>query len=234
MTRLLEIDAVTKTYGSDRALASASVTVDVGRIHALVGRNGSGKTTLLRVGAGLERPDAGFVRYRGRLRQRPKLHRLARDGVFFLPADGLLSPRWTVRSHLRRVGAPEVETLPRDLDIAPWLDRRPAQLSRGQRRLVEVTVALVREPRCLLADEPLLGLAPKVAKRVMERLGRLARTGCGILVSGQEVRQLLMMADEVTWLEAGSTQNLGPVEEAVATHDLLRRFLRVDDREPLN
>lgn len=231
MTRVLELDSIGKKYGPDRALASASVALDGGRIHALVGRNGSGKTTLLRIAAGLERADTGFVRYRGRLRERPRLHRLAREGLFFLPAEGLLVRGWTVRTHLGRAGAPDVDALADEMDLVPLLERRPHDLSAGERRIVEVAVALARHPRCLLADEPLSGLAPIVARRVAEGLRRLAAEGGAVLVSGQSVRLLLDIADDVTWLEAGSTRRLGPPDRAGATRAFRRRFLGVDAPE---
>lgn len=231
MTRLLELDSIGKRYGPDRALVSASIAVERGRIHALVGRNGSGKTTLLRIAAGLEAADTGFVRYRGRLRARPRLHRLAREGLFFLPAEGLLVRGWTVRTHLGRAGAPDVDALAAEMDLVPLLDRYPRGLSAGERRIAEVAVALARHPRCLLADEPLSGLAPIAAERVVHGLRRLAAEGCAVLVSGQRVRSLLEIADDVTWLEAGSTRRLGPPDRARAAGAFRRRFLRVDDPE---
>lgn len=225
MTELLVLDSVTKAYGRDRVLSSASVRVREGTIHAVVGRNGAGKTTLLQIASGLVRADQGFIRFRGDLIGRPRLHRMARRGFFYLPQRGLLIGRWTVRTHLETAGSGEVGDLPDDLRLRELLGRRAEELSGGERRRVALGIMLAADPECIAADEPFRGLAPKDVRRVGHHLRRLARRGCGLIVTGHEVEEVFRVADEVTWLDGGSSRYLGTPSDAEEVHAFRRRYL---------
>ncbi|MGH7553098.1 MAG: ATP-binding cassette domain-containing protein, partial [Longimicrobiales bacterium] len=89
--RVLFVDSVSKSFGERRVLSNASAWVWAGRISALLGRNGCGKSTLLKIAAGQLKPDNGAVDLLGDRTYRPRLHRLARRGLFYLPERGLLS-----------------------------------------------------------------------------------------------------------------------------------------------
>lgn len=225
MTELLVLDSVTKAYGRDRVLSSASVRVREGAIHAVAGRNGAGKTTLLQIASGLVRADQGFVRFRGEPIERPRLHRMARRGFFYLPQRGLLLGRWTVRMHLRSAGSGDIGDLPDDLRLRELLDRRADELSGGERRRVALGVMLAADPDCVAADEPFRGLAPEDVRRVGHHLRRLARGGCGLIVTGHEVQEVFRVADEVTWLDGGSSRYLGTPSDAERVEAFRRRYL---------
>lgn len=225
MKELAAVESVSKSYGRHRVLSSVSLTVRPGRVHALMGRNGSGKTTLLQIACGVERADHGFVRYGGRVMERPRLHRLARRGLWFLPHEGLLTGSWTVGAHLRRVGAGRPVRAARELGIEGLLERSPDQLSGGERRRVELALVQVRKPDCLLADEPFRGLAPVAAREVGRRLRRLAARGCGVLVTGHEVPDVLDIADEVSWLRGGRVRHLGTPSAARSVAGFRERYL---------
>lgn len=225
MTELLALDSVTKAYGRDRVLSSASVRVREGTIHAVAGRNGAGKTTLLQIASGLVRADQGFVRFRGELIERPRLHRMARRGFFYLPHRGLLIGRWTVRTHLESAGSGDVGDLPEDLRLRELLGRRVEELSGGERRRVALGVMLAADPECIAADEPFRGLAPKDVRRVGRHLRRLAQRGSGLIVTGHEVQEVFRVADEVTWLDGGSSRYLGTPSDARQVDAFRRRYL---------
>lgn len=226
MKPVLCADSIGKRFWGREVLASATLRVRPGAVTALLGRNGAGKTTLLRVAAGRLRADRGFVRFGGRHVRWPLLHRLARRGLFYLPARGLLSGPHTVRSHLamaaRRFGREGRGEVSRRFELGAVLDAGPDELSGGERRRAEVAVAFLREPVCLLADEPFLGLAPRHVGLVARALRDLAERGTGVAVTGHETGALLDLAGHVTWLSSGTTRELGSSEEA-RRHPAFRR-----------
>jgi ABC-type multidrug transport system ATPase subunit len=226
--RILFIDAIGRTFGDRRVLSSATAWAHAGRVTALLGRNGCGKTTMLRIATGQVRPDYGTIRFRGRSYQRPRLHRLARAGLFYLPERGLLSWTATVRGQLalvaRRFGGDADEALDRS-GLGHVADQLPQNLSSGERRRAEVALAWIRRPACLLADEPFHGIAPIDMERVADCLRDLRRLGCAILVTGHEVRVLLDLADDVIWMTAGTTHALGSPGQAERHHQFSREYL---------
>jgi ABC-type multidrug transport system ATPase subunit len=223
---VLEADSIGKTFGRRRILTAASVRVFAGCVTALLGRNGCGKSTLLRTMIGFTRADWGSVHCNGRRVERPALHRLARHGVFYIPERNLLTRTHTVARHFaslqRTFPAAVVRTAIEHFRIGDLLDRLPRQLSTGERRRVEIALAFAREPRCLLADELFLGLAPRDAETIAAAVRDFAKRGCGVLVTGHEVDSLLAIADAVVWMVAGTTHSLGPPEAALL-HDQFRR-----------
>lgn len=227
--RVLVADSVGKRFGRRQVLKAATLTAPERRVTALLGRNGSGKTTLLRVAAGLLRPDYGTVRIDGEVYESPRLARVARRGVFFLPERDLLpawpTVTWLVRTVARRYGASDGIRLLRCLELRRIADRRVRELSSGERRRVELAVAVARRPRCLLADEPLLGIPPRDRAVVRRELRALADAGCAVVVTGHEVRGILELADAVTWLTGGTTLHLGTPEEAVQHPEFRSRYL---------
>jgi ABC-type multidrug transport system ATPase subunit len=230
--RVLLVDCIGKTFGERRVLSNATVWAQAGIITALLGRNGCGKSTALRIAVGQVHADYGSVRFAGETFLRPRLHRLARRGLFYLPERGLLAWTRTVGEHLDLVGGrfghdatPVIELL----QLGPLLDALPATLSTGERRRADIALALLREPVCLLADEPLQGIAPRDVELICAALRALAGRGTGVLVTGHEVRALLELADEVIWMTAGTTHALGSPVQAAA-HDQFRREYLGPDR----
>lgn len=226
---LLAVDTVGKSYRGRKVLSAASLSVDAGAITFLAGRNGTGKTTLLRICAGWAAPDYGTIRIDGQTYPRAWLHRLARRGVFYLPAGSMLSPTFTVRQHLiavaKRCGTDGIEQVAEVLGISEFLDAVPLELSGGERRRAGVALALVRRPRCLLMDEPLRGVAPRDTETIIAALRQLADSDCGILVTGHDLPVLLAAADRVVWLTAGTTYPLGSPAEARSDPRFRKEFL---------
>lgn len=222
---LLAAEGIGKSFGRRTVLKSASLWASEGRVTGLFGRNGCGKTTLLRIASGCLGADHGVVRFDGTSSERPRLAALARAGLFFLPQEGLLSPAFTVRQHVEAFGvrfAAPVTSVVDALGLHPILGRRGGELSTGERMRASLALAVVRRPRCLLADEPLTGLAPKDRERVAAILRGMAAEGSAVVVTGHEAWELLELADDVIWNVAGTTHHLGPPAEARA-HDQFRR-----------
>ena len=210
-------------------LTAASVRVRPGRITALLGRNGCGKTTLLKILIGFQRADHGRVEFAGSWTERPRLDSLAARGLFFIPDRDLLTRNRTVREHIellgRRFGKTDAGDAIRATGIGGVLDQRPGTLSGGEQRRSEIALALLREPTCLIADEPFMGIAPNDAEMMSAALRRLANAGCGLLITGHEVETLLDLADDVVWMTAGTTHPLGPPADARHHHSFIRDYL---------
>ena len=230
-------DSITRSFGQRRVLNAATLWARRARIGALLGRNGSGKTTLMRIAAGLLRADQGVILFDGEALSRPRLHQLARLGLFLLPERGLLPREPTVGALLGIVAEAfgsqaRLESVVERLRIGELLEQLPATLSGGEQRRVEVAVATARAPRVLLADEPFMGIAPADAEIIAAALRRLAADGCAIVVSGHEVEQVLDIADEVIWITAGTTHSLGSADEARGHWQFQREYLGPLQRRP--
>lgn len=226
---IFRADSITRTFGDRQVLKSASVWAWKGRITVLLGRNGCGKSTMLKIATGRLRGDQGATHYDGRVYLRPRLPVLARRGLFYLPSQDLLSTRLTVRQQIEavewRFRTGRAEDVVDRLGIRRVLDQVGAELSGGERRRAEVALALVRHPKCLLADEPFAGINPSDAEVVAEALQALATAGCALVITGHEVRQLMAVADEVVWMVAGTTHGLGSPAAATVHEQFRREYL---------
>lgn len=226
---LLIADSIVKSFGTRRVLTAASLRAVPGEVRVIFGRNGIGKSTLMKIAVGRTQADSGVVFYDGRARLKARRAALAREGLFYLADEPLFSTAFTVREQLRFVrdafdGGSVVDAAER-VGIAHALDRRPFALSGGECRRAELAAVLVRAPRCLVADEPYRGIAPKDAEELSSIFRELAATGCAVVLSGHEVHTLLDVADHVTWCESGTTQELGSPAHARAHEQFQREYL---------
>ncbi len=222
-------EGFSKRFGDNHVLKNAAVHARRGQVTVLLGRNGVGKTTLLRGALGFVPVDNGSVLWRGTATLRPRLASMAREGLFYVPATGLAVPKMRVTKHLqqmRALSSSSVSLKDGDpLEISSFAGARVARLSGGEERRVEVTLGLLRRPRCLIMDEPFKGLAPKHQGLLAQALRRNAETGTAIIVTGHEVERLLSLADEVVWMVAGGTRVLGSPEDALEYPEFARQYL---------
>lgn len=225
MNPLLVADCVSKSFRGRRVLSAGSLRAVPGELRVLLGRNGSGKSTLMKIAGGWIQPDSGSVRYDGVAYLTTRLPALAEAGLFYLPDHDLLSSAFTVRTQLEmfrlQFSGGDVVAAAETMGIGETLDRRPGALSGGERRRAEFAAVLVRRPRCLLADEPFRGIAPKDAEDLARVVRTLAASGTAVVVTGHEVPTLLAAADHVTWCTSGTTYELGSPSDA-ARHDAFR------------
>jgi ABC-type multidrug transport system ATPase subunit len=226
---LLVAESIGKAFGDRKILASARLEARPGVVTLVAGRNGAGKSTLLKIVAGQLAPDYGTIRFGEHLFTKPSLPQLARQGLFFLPDREILSPSFTLREQLtifsRRFQGRAVEDVAESLRIAKLLDRAPGAFSGGELRRAELALALVRAPRCLMADEPLRGIDPKDSDLLLECLRALARDGCAVIISGHEVKTLLGASDEVVWVTSGTSYFLGAPDDALQNERFRREYL---------
>jgi branched-chain amino acid transport system ATP-binding protein len=220
---LLVVEGVRAGYGPIEALHGVALEVGEGEVVALVGANGAGKTTTLLVISGIVRARAGRVLWEGREIQNRPAHEIVRSGIGHVPEGRRIFPRLTVRENLemgaygRRDRAGVRADFERVYGLFPVLRERGAQpggtLSGGEQQMLAVARALMARPRLLLLDEPSLGLAPLVARRIFEALGELHRGGTSILLVEQNARAALGLAGRGYVLESGRVAMGGPARE---------------------
>jgi lipopolysaccharide export system ATP-binding protein len=227
---VLEVDGVGVTFGSREVLKTASFSAWKGRITTLMGRNGAGKTTLLRVAVGAVRPRWGRVLFGGDFVERPSLPDLARRGLMYSAQESALTDLFSVEEHVRAFtqtygGDELLPEIAGRLRLDALLQRRPRQLSGGEKQRVTLGLALLRGPRCLLMDEPFAGVAPTDRPLIAAGLKELRRQGVAIVVSGHDVADLFAVSDEVIWVVWGTTHWLGAPEQAREHHEFRRSYL---------
>ncbi|HSD29617.1 MAG TPA: ABC transporter ATP-binding protein [Vicinamibacteria bacterium] len=232
---MLEVRGLDASYGELRALVGVGIRVESDEIVALVGGNGAGKTTLLRCIAGLTRPRAGRVLWRGQDLGGLAPHRVVERGVAMVPEGRRLFGHMTVEENLA-LGAfsararPEREaTLGRVYEIFPRLAERRRQLagalSGGEQQMVAIGRALMSRPSLLMLDEPSLGLAPRVVEAVLAVLGEINRAGVAVFLVEQNVRAALGLAHRAYLLEHGRVVGQGRGTEVLADPHVRRAYL---------
>ncbi|HEX6588738.1 MAG TPA: ATP-binding cassette domain-containing protein [Longimicrobiales bacterium] len=227
---LFAAEGVGRRFGSRLVLKNGSCWVQPGRITSIFGRNGSGKTTLLRCATGLTRMDHGVVHYDGASHLRPSLAALARRGLMFVPAEGVLMrgrrvvPQIDAFAWRFRAGRTTQQALDA-LRLDHVGDAITDELSGGEQRRASIAAVIARAPRCLLIDEPLAGVAPKDRELISTTLRQIAAAGCGILLTGHDVESVLEISDDVIWMTAGTTHGIGTPADAVAHEQFRREYL---------
>ena len=208
---MLNIEALDVSIKSVRILRGVALRVEQGQLAGLIGRNGAGKTTLMRTVAGALAPAAGAVELEGRSLSGVPAHLRARAGIGYMPEDrrivpqlsveeNILLPAWAAgrdgRARLARIYAliPEVEAL---------RDRKGLQLSGGQQKLVALARALMSGTKLLLLDEPFEGVAPVLARRLVEVVASLKREGLSVVLSESDLSHSRGMLDVLFHIDRG-------------------------------
>ncbi|MET7246282.1 ABC transporter ATP-binding protein [Methylobacterium sp. EM32] len=218
---MLAVEDLTVAYGDITALHGVSLEVAQGETVALIGANGAGKTTLLQTISGLNAIRGGDIRFKGSSLKRVPCERRVRLGIAQAPEGRRIFPGLTVEENLvvataawRRPGGSFADELAFAFDLFPRLKERRRQLgwslSGGEQQMLAIGRALMARPTLLLLDEPSLGLAPRLAEEVYERVGRIRESGLTILVVEQNTVLALAVADRGYVLETGRVVLAGP------------------------
>jgi branched-chain amino acid transport system ATP-binding protein len=210
---MLKLEDVHAGYGAIEVLKGVSIHVDEGEIVSLIGANGAGKTTTLMTICGVLRPRAGKVEFRGKDLALLPAHDIVRLGIAQSPEGRKIFPRLTVLENLEmgaftRTDAAEVKRdMERMFERFPILGERREQaggtLSGGEQQMLAVARALMTRPKLLLLDEPSLGLAPLIVKKIFDVIAELNQQGVTVLLVEQNARAALKLAHRGYVLETG-------------------------------
>ena len=232
---LLEVRGLRSGYKDVPVLHGVSFHVDAGEVVTILGSNGAGKTTLLRTISGLLHPFAGEMVFEGEPIHGLPPHRIVEKGVVQVPEGRQLFGHLTVRenlmvgSHIPAARARRAETLATLVELFPVLAERQGQLARtlsgGEQQMLATARALMARPRLLMLDEPSWGLAPILARRLFEALGRINRQGVTIVLVEQNVLQALTLAHRGYVLERGSLVMQGTGKELLDNPELRTAYL---------
>jgi branched-chain amino acid transport system ATP-binding protein len=206
--RLLEVDGLTCGYGEAVVLSDVSFALDAGRSLALLGRNGTGKTTLIDTLVGVTRRHAGRIGLAGQAIHTLPAHERAGAGVGWVPQERNIFKSLTVEENLAAVARPGPWTVLRAFALFPRLAERRrnlgTQLSGGEQQMLAFARALVLNPRLLLLDEPLEGLAPMIVAELLAAIRRVAREeGLSSIVVEQHPHMVLQVTDDTIVLDRG-------------------------------
>jgi branched-chain amino acid transport system ATP-binding protein len=239
----LDVERVAAGFGEAVILHEVSLVVRPGELVALLGPSGAGKTTLIRAIVGLLPIRAGRIRLGATRLDGLRPHRIAALGVTTLPEGRCLFGELSVGENLEmgaylpgaRRRAPAARALVARLFPALTERRNAAveQLSAGEQQMVALGRALMASSRCLVLDDPFLGLAPPVRIRLAQTLRDLANAqGRAILAAGQHVRTLLGVAHRAYVLEAGRVLVAGPGPELLDDPAVRRTLLDLSRQAP--
>jgi len=217
---VLELRDVSVSYGSIRAVRSASLTVRDGEIVALIGANGAGKSTILQAVSGLLKISGGDISLDGNSIAGLPTNRIVELGVIQVPEGRQIFGGMTVIENLR-LGAYMIRDraeLERRMEIAfslfPVISQRRRQLagtlSGGEQQMLAIGRGLMADPKVLLLDEPSLGLSPLLTRQVFEVLGALRGKGITMLLVEQNACEALEISDRAYVLETGAVAMSGP------------------------
>jgi lipopolysaccharide export system ATP-binding protein len=203
--RLLTVEKLAKAYKARRVVNGVSIHVNAGEIVGLLGPNGAGKTTSFNMVVGQVRPDEGAVKYKDQDITRLPMHLRARLGIGYLTQEPSVFRKLTVEENLLAIletcegGAAERDTrlrsLLEELDLTSLAKSRAYQLSGGEKRRLEITRALITNPKVLLLDEPFAGIDPIAVHEVQKIIRRLRDRGLGILITDHSAREMLKLID---------------------------------------
>ncbi len=233
MLRLTDIHSY---YGAAHVLQGISLEVGRGEIVGLLGRNGMGKTTTIRSIMNLRAPEvrSGEVFYNGKLLNGLPPHEIAQRRIALVPQGRRLFPSLSVIEHLTMLKpanarhgwtvARAFETFPR---LAERRHHRGNQLSGGERQMLAVARALMRDPETVLMDEPSEGLAPVMVQHLETVIASLRGEGMGILLVEQNLYSALALCDRIYLIETGRIAHHDTTAALQANPDILERYLGV-------
>ncbi|MEA2742704.1 MAG: branched-chain amino acid transport system ATP-binding protein [Acetobacteraceae bacterium] len=225
---VLRLEALEAGYGAKTVISAVSFALKPGQILAFLGHNGAGKTTTLRSVMGMLRPSAGEVLFDGRRIGRLSVAERVALGLRLLPEGRGIFPDLSVAENIDVVAARNVSKgamfdIPDVYKLFPVMQERrttrAGSLSGGQQQMLALSLAILGTPRCLMLDEPSIGLAPNLVERMFQTVRELCKSHAmtAVLVE-QNVAAAMKIADRVIIMNSGQIVFDGGPEEARASN----------------
>jgi branched-chain amino acid transport system ATP-binding protein len=232
---MLELRQISVQYGKRPVLREVSLSVGAGEVVSLVGANAAGKTTTLRTIMGLKEPSGGTIDFDGEDITRLSTVERVRRGLALSPEGRKIFPKFTVEENLLMGGYHRADRNHLQNDIArvcemfPRLAERRSQnagsMSGGEQQMLAIGRALISRPRCLLLDEPTLGLAPIIVGEIDRIMRQLAEDGMTILLAEQNAAMALGVADRAYVIESGRISLEGEAAVLKQTAEVRKLYL---------
>jgi branched-chain amino acid transport system ATP-binding protein len=229
---MLAVEDIHTYYGESYVLQGISLTVERGRIAAVLGRNGVGKTTLIRSIIAFTPPRRGRIVFDGADVTRWPSYRIGQAGMGIVPQGRRIFPSLSVRENLEiaaRAGAAGAWTIDSALALFPALRERlrnsAGTLSGGEQQMLAVARALVGNARLILMDEPTEGLSPQIVGELKQLVLRLRDSGLAILLVEQNIAFALETADTVSVMDKGKIVYHGLPRELAADEGVQKTYL---------
>ena len=235
MTKILSVKNVNKNFGGLKALDEVNLEVEEGTVHAIIGPNGAGKSTLLNCFIGRLEPDTGSVTFDGKSLLGIKPHEINQLGVsrvFQTPeifGDLTLLENVMIPAFAKRDGAFKVNgwgavsdegdirrkamAMLSDVGLAAKSNEVAGQLSRGDKRRLELAMCLVQDPKLLLLDEPTAGMARADTNNTIELMKRISERGVTMVIIEHDMHVVFSIAEKITVLAQGTPIAEGLPEE---------------------
>ena len=232
MAELLRVRGLKAGYGEAVVVQGVDLWLDEGQSLALLGRNGTGKTTLLNTLVGVTRRHAGRITLAGIDLTALPSHQRAAAGIGWVPQERNIFKSLTVHENLSAVARPGPWTAARAYEMFPRLAERRTnlghQLSGGEQQMLAIARALVLNPKLLLLDEPLEGLAPIIVEELLRSIARVVRDeGMSAIIVEQNPRMILPITHTAVVLDRGTVVHAGESATLLADRAQLDRWLAV-------
>jgi branched-chain amino acid transport system ATP-binding protein len=223
------------SYGDIQALWDVSFEADAGEIISIVGANGAGKTTLVRTISGILHPSGGKIFYDGEDITRMATYDILARGIVHVPEGRQLFHDMTVQENLdlgafsKQAKKQFRQSLQKVFAMFPRLEERKYQvagtLSGGEQQMLAIGRGLMSIPKCIMFDEPSLGIAPNLVKQILSVVQQIAREGITVILVEQEVKKALKISDRGYVIESGRLVMRGKSQELLADPDFQRAYL---------
>ena len=232
---LLQVRDLHVAYGGIRAVKGIHLDIAPGELVALIGSNGAGKTTTLKTLAGLLKPSSGEIRYDGNSLNGVAAHQRVAMGLALVPEGRGIFARLSISENLlmgaySRGNSDEIAAdLTRMYELFPRLHERKQQLagtlSGGEQQMVAMARALMSRPRLLMLDEPSMGLAPLMVKKIFQTVRDISAQGMSILLVEQNAKLALQVASRGYVMESGTITLSGTAKELLGSAAVQRAYL---------
>ncbi len=225
-----------KVFNGKKVVDRLDIDLRKGEIIGLLGPNGAGKTTTFYMIVGILKPNEGRIFLDNEDITDIPMHIRARKGISYLPQEPSVFRKLTVEENLLMIfellGVEEkekkVKELLEELNLFHLAKQKAGLLSGGERRRLEITRALIREPAFMLLDEPFAGVDPIVVNDIKQILRQLKNRGIGIMISDHNVRETLSICDYAYIIDEGKLLEYGRPEQIVKSERVRKRYLGED------
>ena len=235
MTRPLQVQSINMAYGDIQALWDVSFEADAGEIISIVGANGAGKTTLVRTISGILHPSGGKIFYDGEDITRMATYDILARGIVHVPEGRQLFHDMTVQENLdlgafsKQAKKQFQQSLRKVFAMFPRLEERKYQLagtlSGGEQQMLAIGRGLMSIPKCIMFDEPSLGIAPNLVEQILAVVQQIAHEGITVILVEQEVKKALKISARGYVIESGRLVMRGKSQGLLADPDFQRAYL---------